>query len=207
MPGAIDSLAFTPPANPVYLGQALELLRRLVAARADRPVTVVFHRGSQAPFARLAAQLGCLTRDITGSAAGFAVYDEVDAHVGYRVHAHLYALSHGRLSYLVAEDSRGSGVLRTLGPLGLPAFAEATGDALPMRLGLRLMPRLGNPGRPVTRRLGPPLSRLLRLPDVADPLLAQMDDDAAQGFPRHAAAQAVIRATLPTMRRMVASLP
>jgi hypothetical protein len=207
VPQGIESLAFTPPANPVYFAQALGLLRGLVRARAGRLVTVVFHRGEQAPFAQLAAELGCATRDITGSAAGFSVYDEVDGHVGYRVHAHLYALSRGRQSYLVAEDSRGTGVLRTLGPLGVPGFRERAGDSPPMRLALRVMPRLGNPGRPITRRLGPALSRLLPVPDVADALLAQIDADAGAGFARHAAAQQIIRATLPTMRRMVASLP
>jgi len=40
---------------------------------------------------------------------------QVDLHLGYRVHSHLYALSQRRSSILIAEDSRGVGQLLALG--------------------------------------------------------------------------------------------
>jgi hypothetical protein len=40
---------------------------------------------------------------------------QVDLHLGYRVHSHLYALSQRRSSILIAEDSRGVGQLMALG--------------------------------------------------------------------------------------------
>ena len=40
---------------------------------------------------------------------------QVDLHIGYRVHSHLYALSQRRSSILIAEDSRGVGQLMALG--------------------------------------------------------------------------------------------
>jgi hypothetical protein len=204
---ALGTVAFTPPANPVYFAQALRLLEALARARPRGALTVVFHRGVQRPFAALAQRTGSATLDITGSAGGFAVYDRLDGHVGYRVHAHLYSLSHRRPSYLLAEDSRGTGVHRTLGELGGPAFDAERGDSPLMLRAMRLMPRLGNPHRPVTAPLGPLLARPLRLPEVTRSVLDQIDSDRAAGFPRHAAAWHVIRATLPQMQRMVDSLP
>ena len=45
----------------------------------------------------------------------FSVYDDCDLHIGYRVHSHLYSLSHGIPSVLICEDARGMGMNRTLG--------------------------------------------------------------------------------------------
>lgn len=53
--------------------------------------------------------------DISGSLDGFAQYDECDLHIGFRVHAHIYNLSHGNTSLLINEDARGFGVNDALG--------------------------------------------------------------------------------------------
>ena len=45
----------------------------------------------------------------------FSVYDDCDFHIGYRVHSHLYSLTHGIPSVLICEDARGMGMNRTLG--------------------------------------------------------------------------------------------
>lgn len=46
-------------------------------------------------------------------------YDEVDLHIGFRVHAHLYMLSIRKPSILLIEDGRGYGVFYSLGGLCL----------------------------------------------------------------------------------------
>ena len=206
IPTAVAALALTPPANPAFFGQAIDLFEAIAARHRPARVTIVHHRGVQRPFARLAAGRGWSNRDITGSADGFSVYDDHDVHVGYRVHAHLYATSRGRPSYLVAEDSRGVGVHRSLGALGAVGFGQDADGRL-ARIAFHRLPRLANAYRPVLNRLGLPISRLLRMPGVSDELVARVDDDLARGFPGHVQAREVIRATLPTMRRMIEALP
>lgn len=53
--------------------------------------------------------------DLAYSSRGFSVYDESDLHVGFRVHAHIYNLSHGHATFLLEEDCRGFGLNETLG--------------------------------------------------------------------------------------------
>ena len=205
-PTAIERLAFTPPANPLYFDQAFRLARAAARAFPGSHGSVVHHRGVQRPFAALARELGWETVDITGSAAGFGHFDSIDLHLGYRVHAHLYAISHGIPTYLVAEDSRGIGMLRTLGPLGLAGFGEAADGPL-HRLAMRYLPRVANAYRPGTHHLGRPVSKAFRMPDVAERLLPRIQTDLGDGFPGHEAARDVVRATLPTMRTMIEALP
>jgi polysaccharide pyruvyl transferase WcaK-like protein len=59
------------------------------------------------------------------------LYGQVDLHVGYRVHAHLCALSRRRPSLLIAEDGRGRGQAVTLAdPHDLRAGADSLAGAL-----------------------------------------------------------------------------
>lgn len=60
--------------------------------------------------------------DISGSSAGFNLYDDVDLHVGYRLHSHLYCLSKGIPSLLIEEDARGGGANITLGTPRVAAY-------------------------------------------------------------------------------------
>lgn len=206
VPARIERVAFSPPANPAYFRQAVRLFERLERAVPGVAPTIVHHRGVQRPFADLAARRGWRSVDITGGATGFAAYDEADLHVGYRVHAHLYATSRGVVSYLVAEDSRGIGVHRTLGELGTAAFDERAAAPWMVAL-LEQLPRLANAHRAVLHRLGRPVGRVLPLPDVAGPLVDRLLADRAVGFPDHEQARGTIRATLPEMRRIIEALP
>lgn len=43
------------------------------------------------------------------------LYDSADLHLGYRVHSHIYSLSHQSASLLINEDSRGVGQTTSLG--------------------------------------------------------------------------------------------
>jgi hypothetical protein len=205
VPSRIQNVAFTPPANPAYFRQAVDLFESFAADRPDASITIVHHRGVQVPFDQLAQRRGWLTREISGSAEGFAVYDDVDLHLGYRVHAHLYATSRGVLSYLIAEDSRGVGAIEGLGGLGLAGFAPEWGGV--HRFAMAKLPRYANPVRPVLWRLALPASRILRAPDVSRAMVGQIRADEREGFPAHYLARNNIRATLPEMQRMIATLP
>lgn len=61
-------------------------------------------------------------RDISGDASGFALYEECDLHVGYRLHSHLYCLSRGIPSILIEEDARAADANLTLGTPGPKAY-------------------------------------------------------------------------------------
>lgn len=61
------------------------------------------------------SEMNILFHDLSGSMEGFHVYDDVDLHIGYRVHSHIYCLSQGVSSILIEEDARGGGVNQALG--------------------------------------------------------------------------------------------
>jgi hypothetical protein len=63
----------------------------------------------------LGESFGIKYRNIAGLADGFAIYNDCDLHVGFRVHAHIYNLSIRNFSILFNEDVRGNGVNQTLG--------------------------------------------------------------------------------------------
>lgn len=201
----IASVAYTPPANPLFFADGLALMRTLRRRFPDADLTVVSHRDAQQPFEALAREIGAESVSIAGSVDGFEIYDRVALHVGYRLHAHLYRLSRHAPSYLVAEDSRGVGALRTLGPLGIDPFPSRSG--LLRRAVWGWMPRLGNPRRAVTRPIGMLASRLLRYGDVSASLVDQIDADLADGFARHRAAETRIEERRPAMERVLGMLP
>ena len=130
---------------------------------------------------------------------------EAHVHVGYRVHAHLYCLSRATPSYLLYEDTRGIGVGETLGHLGGDAAVGVRSSRTERLYGVA--PRLGSDKTPFTRFFGFHVGRVTLMPDMSGMLLDQMQADRAAGFPRHAAAKAKIRTTLPVMVEMLESLP
>ena len=61
--------------------------------------------------------------DISSSSEGLGIYDRTDLHIGFRVHAHIYCLSHRGISILIEEDGRGAGVNNALSLQGVQAYA------------------------------------------------------------------------------------
>lgn len=206
VPSSLERIAYTPPANPLFFQDGIAMLRALRRFAPTAEISVIFHRGRQEPFARAAGELGADIVDISGSADGFGNYDAFSMHVGYRLHAHLYCVSTGVISYLIAEDSRGVGALQTLGDLGIDPFRRRTGTGVLRRV-WSLLPRVGNPARPATRPIGLAASRFLGYGDHSPALIAQINQDASTGFARHRAALTQIDATRPIMRRALEFLP
>ncbi len=105
------------PKNIKYTGKLIEIIReKFPKAR----IKLLLHRGitdgnkylTEPGFTE---RLNYEFEDISGSAAGFAQYDECDLHIGFRVHAHIYNLSHGNTTILINEDARGFGVNGIMG--------------------------------------------------------------------------------------------
>jgi len=63
--------------------------------------------------------------DISGSAENLtSYYSNVDLHIGYRVHAHIFMNSIARKSILVSEDGRAKGVKGAIGGIVLDGYLD-----------------------------------------------------------------------------------
>ncbi|SFT66722.1 Polysaccharide pyruvyl transferase [Selenomonas sp. GACV-9] len=66
--------------------------------------------------------------DLSGSMNGFHVYDDIDLHIGYRVHSHIYCLSQRIPTVLIEEDARGGGVNQALGLPDIQNYSTNDGE-------------------------------------------------------------------------------
>jgi hypothetical protein len=204
-PAIVRAVTFTPPANPVYEEQAADVLRSLHGRHPDAEITVVEHRDERIGLARAAAAVGAGFLDASGSALGMGLHDHADIHVGYRVHAHLYRLSRGQPSYLIAEDSRGRGALDMLGLLGALGFRDR-GRGRVAGLWMRVALRAATRAWPAQDAIVSAASRYVAERAISDELSSQVSGDLLADFGRHRAAREVIRQTLPEMRNMIETI-
>lgn len=58
---------------------------------------------------------GIAYMDLSKSSENFAFYDDFDLHIGYRLHSHIYSISHKIPSFLICEDARGIGYNKLFG--------------------------------------------------------------------------------------------
>lgn len=80
--------------------------------------------------------------DISGSATSLiSFYQQIDLHVGYRVHAHIFMASQSKPSILIAEDGRGKAIPRTVGGNVVDAFSAIKNRKMSKALN-RLFPPL-----------------------------------------------------------------
>lgn len=203
---AVDSIAFTPPASPLFIPQAIAIMRRLACRYPEAQRSVVFHAGEQVAFRSEASARGWTVRDIGGGIDGLRSYDAIDLHVGYRLHAHLYALSRATPTYLIAEDSRGHGANAAFSEIGFNPLEGLSASPAVTRTARRLVQRM--PGSYAWGRSA--MAKSVSdwwLTNVADALIDRIDVDRKGGWSSHERARARIRATLPTMFQLIDALP
>ena len=138
-PKKIDKILFTTPANLIHFKQAHKIIEKLRQSFPTSKILVAFHSGIKASLRdkfgkfrsnlnldleKCAKNLHCDTLDASKDIDVLKSYNSIDMHIGYRVHAHIYFLSQRKPSFLISEDSRGSGVLETLGGVGFPAWSK-----------------------------------------------------------------------------------
>lgn len=134
-PAALNKIVFTPPARLHFFPQAKSLLGALKKNFASAEIIVSFQRGltedefstpdeikANRDFAEFAGGLKCETVDTSYDEKKIEFYNNCDMHVGYRVHGHIWFLSKRKPTILVAEDSRGVGILQTIKTPGIKAF-------------------------------------------------------------------------------------
>jgi hypothetical protein len=133
-PPEIKSLVFTIQHHVKYLEQSLALLKLLRKEFPDAKRYVAFHSVPgvvpQAVAAR-AAELGFGVMHQYGDVANLEKYDDIDLHVGYRLHGHIYFLRQRKPSVLMVEDARAFGVANTEGTAYgcIDAFSLKTTEA------------------------------------------------------------------------------
>lgn len=137
-PKEIRKIAFSTPASPLCFNQAKKIIKRLRNEFPKASITVSFHKGINfgegssskrltnlnKDLANFSIKEGCEILDSSKNLNNLSIYDNSDLHLGYRVHGYLYVLSHRKPSFLIAEDSRGTGALTTLGGLGIPIWSK-----------------------------------------------------------------------------------
>lgn len=125
------------PAKTQNAVQAIQLVKYLKEKFKDANITFVFHRRDNKKIESSEKsektydiineemkRMGVQTVNISGSAEAFSIYDDCDLHIGFRVHAHIYNLSHRNLSLLIEEDGRGAGVNQALGLNSIRAYKD-----------------------------------------------------------------------------------
>lgn len=132
-----DKIIISLPASVKLINQSVNLIKFIMNSFKGCKIYCTFHRGISSKaeniqevqyysiFEKTASTLksiGCEVVNLEGDSSKMSIYDECSLHIGYRVHAHIYCLSHKIKSFLFYEDGRGQGVDETLSLKGINAF-------------------------------------------------------------------------------------
>lgn len=126
LPEEINTICISDPAVSKHMGLAIELIKWVKKRYPSAVIVLVYHRGydPKAELYKYAQNNDCIIKDISGGYEGFEIYDKCQLHVGFRVHAHIYNLSHRHFSILIEEDGRGAGVNNALGLGSIKAYCD-----------------------------------------------------------------------------------
>lgn len=131
----LKSIAFSTPAAKLFTNQSIEIMTLIKNKFPNSKLYCAFHRGigedsftskkeytENMKMKNHAEKLGYEILDLSFDVENMKIYDSTDLHIGYRVHAHIYCLSHRRPTILIDEDGRGRGVNQALGLYSLDAY-------------------------------------------------------------------------------------
>ena len=127
-PETINNIAFSLPAKLERFIEVEKILDQLLSKVPDSKLTLFLHRGGEikdeysmpddfkiSELAKsLCSKYKTKLENISYSSRGFDKYLKADLHLGYRVHAHIFCISHLRPSYLINEDGRGEEIQKAL---------------------------------------------------------------------------------------------
>jgi len=145
IPSAVTKIAVSMAQNPMLHPQNLDLLDIINNDFPNTEKYAVFHRGTGTDkltpqkegeilqsLVRGTEKRGFNIVDLAYDLEGIKVFNDVDFHVGYRVHAHAYCISQRVPTFLLWEDGRGQGMSENLGLEGFPARKSALVDRVPI---------------------------------------------------------------------------
>lgn len=154
-------------------------------------VATTLHR-KQVEFTRWLDSLEINYVDISGSAQKLIdAYSEYDVHIGYRVHAHLFMLSQGRPSFLVAEDGRGTGQQQVLGEPAFRSYRYASNSKIFRGL----------------QRFGIKVPNKLPMFMISRTLCDYVDHEVQLSYPKNKATLMQIELHFSSMRKFLERLP
>lgn len=117
-PQDIASVVFTIQHYDRYAAQSLRLLDLIKARFPVAKRYVAFHSKigpKPQKIADYAVSLGFTELHLYGDVNNLAVYDDIDLHIGYRLHGHISFLRRRKPSILMVEDARSYGLAHTPG--------------------------------------------------------------------------------------------
>lgn len=117
-PDSVQSAVFTIGHHPKYVVQSLQVLELMRSTLPEAQLFVSFHSKPTEhalTIAQHAFKLGFAELRPYGSSRNLSCYDQIDIHVGYRLHGHIFFLRKKKPSILLGEDVRSYGVWRTPG--------------------------------------------------------------------------------------------
>lgn len=132
----IKKIAITPAQHYRFADTSKGVMKLVQAHYPDAEIACAFHRGigvsdqytdfddakNTKDLADFAESLGMKVLDLSYGYDNYQKYDDMDMHIGFRVHGHLYFLAHRKPSLLLNEDGRGKAMSETLGLQGVDAF-------------------------------------------------------------------------------------
>jgi len=179
--GDIENIVFSVPAGEQFVISFLSIVKYFRHKHPEIKCSISFNHGITVSHMyryiyEIIKKFGCEAIDMSGSLTNTRFYDESTLHIGYRVHTHVYYLSMGKPSFLIAEDSRGVGVLEAL---NTPGFTEQL--TLPLKgYGKikRLMKAIHNPYIEFYCN-----NLLHRIPNISDKVYEKVMSEHENGFP------------------------
>lgn len=203
-------VAFTPAQDVRYSNITIETMKRVRDIFSDSKIICAFHRGigkedehtskidakNTRKIASIAESLNMKIADLSFSYENYKIYNNVDFHIGFRVHAHLYFLSRRYPSLLIHEDGRGKAMSETLGIYGIDAFTKH-----PLNNQLYILNR-------IFRKLSLPIifkhDVRNNVPDIVEHMLINHIENGFRGF---AGVSNIIDENFYVMKKFLMSLP
>lgn len=136
------SIVFTIQHKPIFAKQSFMIIDMLSQMYKTKEKYISYHstpNKNSNLIAEYAKKLGFKVLNLYGESENLNHYDDIDLHVGYRLHGHLYFLRTRKPSVLIIEDSRSYGISRS-GALSLGTFMGL--DDYPDSVDLSLVNRI-----------------------------------------------------------------
>lgn len=150
------------------------------------------HNQKHNEFAQWLSAAGVAYVDISGSAENLVeYYSEVDLHIGYRVHAHIFMNSLSRMSVLIAEDGRGKATEKVIGGMLLEGFYSYKSDLISK----------------VIKRLVSGFDRYVASATVSDEVVAQIEYEVRSSGHRMILSRAMMDSNIAIMGKYLEMLP
>ena len=117
-PKEINSIVFTVGHHEKYYEQAAEILKMISKTFKNSKLYIAFHSKVSSKLKEitdLATSLGYKELHLYGDVKNLDIYNNIDLHIGYRLHGHISFLRRRKPSVLLIEDARSFGFANTKG--------------------------------------------------------------------------------------------